>query len=170
MLWNNGIKLERKNKCFTFFYIRRTNQQDTCRIMVQYGKLTILYIVVFHAVVFISIPVEADISVITQTYKLSLTDCNYTVEKFTPTLKPSLIMCALKCMGIAYCESFVTRGLGCELLKTCPRNCTEAAESDESWNLYCPECKALSEINFHFRLFLCNKLCVFKNKNTQWFS
>ena len=63
------------------------------------------------------------------------------------TPQPSVEICAVQCTATADCKSFASRGDNCGVLATCPESCTEVTGSDESWNIYCPEGKALWIIN-----------------------
>ena len=84
----------------------------------------------------------------TSTYKLSLKNCNNTEEELTSTPHSSVGMCAVQCMETDHCVSFASRGDDCRVMATCPKSCTEATGSGESWSIYCQEGKIRILYNF----------------------
>ena len=142
---SNFIKRQNKWKIKTITGTKNKKNKFTQQKakMVSQEKVIMKVVVMLVAVIFLSTRVEAEMSVRSQTYTISLKNCNYSEEELTSTPQPSVEICAVYCMETERCKSFASRGADCGVLTTCPESCTKVTGSNESWNIYCPEGKAI---------------------------
>ena len=77
---------------------------------------------------------------LTEEYKVSLQACDFNASDYLPISAPTLTECASRCTADYECNSLITRGADCGMMKSCPAGCTSSIPGG-GWGVYCPDGK-----------------------------